>query len=151
MAPDASDGADFLGAKAALFQGGRIAVIRRDDIPDIPWPGRIDLPGGMREAGETPADCALREVSEEIGLVLASERIVWARCYPGESLPNWMVAAEITGSEAASLKLGCEGQACWMMDVDAYLAAEDAIPHQQARVTQCLAEARLSGRNPARR
>ena len=36
----------FSGAKLALFLGPDLLVILRDDRPDIPWPGRWDLPGG---------------------------------------------------------------------------------------------------------
>lgn len=39
---------DFGGAKLILFIGKQIVVLRRDQKPDIPWPGRLDLPGGGR-------------------------------------------------------------------------------------------------------
>jgi 8-oxo-dGTP diphosphatase len=114
-------------------------VLRRDDIGGIPWPGRIDLPGGTRDAGETPVACALRETAEEIGLAIAPGRVIWSRGYPGRTLPEWLVAARITRAEAGALRLGHEGQACWMMEIAASLDAEDAIPHQQARVREALA------------
>ncbi len=34
------------------------------------------LPGGRRDAGETPAQGALREVAEEVGLVLGTEAVI---------------------------------------------------------------------------
>lgn len=132
------DGTPFKGAKAILLNAGRLVVLRRDDIPTIPWPDRIDLPGGARDPGEDPITCALREVQEEVGLEIAPSRVIWARQHPSPSGPLWMLAAQITTEEAGALRLGDEGQACWMMDVGAYLAAEDAIPRQQARVAEVL-------------
>ena len=38
---------DFSGTKIALFIGDRLLVMRRDDRPDIPYPGYLDLPGGV--------------------------------------------------------------------------------------------------------
>lgn len=132
------DGAAFNGAKAILLNAGRLVVLRRDDIPTISWPGRIDLPGGGREIGEDPVTCALRETEEEVGLLLAPSRVIWSRSYPARSDPIWMIALRITGDEADALRLGNEGQACWMMEIDAYLAAEDAITPQQERVAEAL-------------
>ncbi|WP_051163188.1 NUDIX hydrolase [Nocardia brevicatena] len=42
----------------------------RDDKPDIPCPGMWALLGGYREPGETPLECVIREIKEEIGVVL---------------------------------------------------------------------------------
>ncbi len=131
---------DFSGSKMLLLCGEHLAVIRRDDQETIPWPGRIDLPGGARDGDEDPETCGLRETAEEIGLTIARSRILWKRRFEGRASPSWLLAARIDPSEAASMRLGDEGQACWMMKIDAYLATTDAIPHQQGRVAEALAE-----------
>jgi 8-oxo-dGTP diphosphatase len=131
---------DFSGSKMLLLCGARLAVIRRDDLTSIPWPGRIDLPGGARDGEEDPEACGLRETAEEIGLKLARSRILWKRRFDGAVQPSWLLVARITSSEADRMRLGDEGQACWMMDLDAYLAADDAIPHQQDRVAIAVRE-----------
>lgn len=129
-------GALFHGAKAVLYRGARLMVMRRDDIPTIPWPGRIDLPGGAREGGESPEICCAREVLEETGLAIDTARFSWRRFHPDPfgASGSWLFAAEIAEAEEAAMQLGDEGQALWMMEVGAYLAATDAIPKQQERV-----------------
>jgi 8-oxo-dGTP pyrophosphatase MutT (NUDIX family) len=51
-------------------------TVRRDDLPQ--HPGQISLPGGAMDQGETPADAALREAHEEIGIAPDSVRIIGA-------------------------------------------------------------------------
>ena len=49
---------------------GRVLLLLRDDNPEIPYPGMWDVPGGHVEKGETPEQCIVREMKEEIGLDL---------------------------------------------------------------------------------
>jgi len=42
----------------------------RDNKPDIPYPNMWALPGGHRDKDETPQQCILREVKEELALEL---------------------------------------------------------------------------------
>ncbi|TRY16665.1 NUDIX domain-containing protein, partial [Geobacillus sp. LEMMJ02] len=74
--------APFSGSKIALFKDREILVYRRDDKPDIPFPGLWDLPGGGREGNETPEACVLRELHEEFGVTIPGSRISWSRVYP---------------------------------------------------------------------
>ena len=71
----------FSGAKLALFLGSDLLVIKRDDKPDIPYPGYWDLPGGGREADESPEDCALRETFEEVSLTIPKTELSWSKSY----------------------------------------------------------------------
>ena len=143
---------DFRGAKAALVLGHRIAVLRRDDIPGIDFPGMLDVPGGGREPGESPEACVLREIAEETGLRLAPERLVWGRLYenPHHPLPGWFFAAPIAAAEAAAMKLGDEGQSIGMMDTQEFLDAPDAIAHLKPRLEDALAALGLTGGGDSR-
>jgi 8-oxo-dGTP pyrophosphatase MutT (NUDIX family) len=51
-----------------LTQDRRLVLQLRDDKPGIHYPGMITSFGGGAEPGESPADCALRELAEETGL-----------------------------------------------------------------------------------
>lgn len=52
---------------------GKFLLQLRDNIPTIRFPGVWDLFGGGVEEGETPLEGALRELKEEIGIVLPPE------------------------------------------------------------------------------
>ena len=57
------------------FLAASVAIVRRDDLLLIqrnrpPSEGLWTLPGGRLEPGETPEQCAIREVHEELGLTL---------------------------------------------------------------------------------
>jgi 8-oxo-dGTP diphosphatase len=63
------------GTSAILIStDGRLLFQLRDDVKDIPDPGKIDFFGGGRESDESFLDCVVREVQEEIGLYLPPER-----------------------------------------------------------------------------
>ena len=86
------DGAAFSGSKQAALHGDGLLVYRRDAKPGIPFPGMIDLPGGGREGEEGPAECVLRELAEEFGLRVPTERLHYCRAYPlswNQPTPSW--------------------------------------------------------------
>ena len=62
--------------KAALMEGGRVCLLlnERDQ-----W----ELPGGRLESGESPRECLVREVREELGVAIAPGRILDAWVFSG--------------------------------------------------------------------
>ncbi len=133
----------FDGAKVILFVGSRLVVLRRDATPVIAWPGRLDLPGGGREAGETPFACVAREVHEEVGLSLTPRRVIAARRCRRPFGWVWIFVARLPSGAAQDLRLGHEGQACFLSAPAALARASDAVPHLARHVGEYLAATRL--------
>lgn len=65
-----------ISAKAAVVRAdGKVLVIRRSK-DDADSPGRLDLPGGGIESGESYAQAVAREISEEAGITVAADDLV---------------------------------------------------------------------------
>ena len=125
---------DFGGAKLILFIGDRIVVLRRDEKPDIPWPGRLDLPGGGREGEESAVDCVLRETFEEVGLSLTPGDLVWQEQFKR----GVFFAAHLPTEAQAQIVFGSEGQGWLLVDPADYVRDREAIPHFAAMVQRYL-------------
>ena len=49
---------------------GKLLFYKRDNKPNIPFPGYWDLIGGHVEVGEIPEQALIREIGEELGIVI---------------------------------------------------------------------------------
>ena len=56
-----------LGAYGLLISDDKILLIKKHGGP---YDGKLDLPGGTIEFGETPADTLKRELQEEVGILV---------------------------------------------------------------------------------
>lgn len=124
-----------------LTHAGRLLTCLRDDYDWIPFPAHWDLPGGGAEPGETPVQCALRELHEEFGLRLSPDRLA-GRSFPGWDDPareSWLFSGAITAGEIAAIRFGDEGQEWRMMPVAEFIAHPRAVPHFRDRVRMVLA------------
>jgi len=129
----------FSGAKIALLCQGCLLTYQRDDKPEIPWPGLWDLPGGGREQGETPFECATRETREEFDLVLDPAWLTWTRVYAGQGangLDTWFFVAQVPEGLFDEVTFGDEGQRWQVMEAAAFLQMDDAVVHLQQRLRE---------------
>jgi len=70
-------------AALIIDQHGRFLLQQRDNVPGILFPGKIGLFGGHREGNETFLECVVREVHEEISLLIPPERFEHLASYRG--------------------------------------------------------------------
>lgn len=64
-------------AAGIIRRGDRILICQRPDGKSLA--GKWEFPGGKLEAGETPEECLVRELREELGFEARVEGIVDAR------------------------------------------------------------------------
>jgi 8-oxo-dGTP diphosphatase len=88
-------------------------VKKKNDIHEGKWNGL----GGKLESGETPEECAVREVREESGLVLRNPLLRGLLTFPGfDGEHDWYVYV-FTGTEfEGSLIDSPEGRLEWVAD-----------------------------------
>lgn len=63
----------LVGVGAVVLSGNSLALMRRRNISGN---GTWSTPGGYLDYGETPADCASRELEEEVGLKIRGFRFL---------------------------------------------------------------------------
>ena len=114
-------------AFAIVERDGKIAVAR---VTFEPGGGRLDLPGGGLDPGETAAQAAVRECGEEVGLKVAIEaEIACADHYftnEDDSRVNTrgvFFAAHVE-AEAPALKIEADHALEWVAPQDALLALD---------------------------
>ena len=56
-----------LGVYGLIIYNGKVLLIKKHGGP---YDGKLDLPGGTIEFGETPADALKRELQEEVGILV---------------------------------------------------------------------------------
>ena len=94
-------------------ESGRLLLIKRGQAPGL---GRWSLPGGRVEPGETPAEAAAREVSEETGLQVAVGQLLGVFDL-GEFLAHDF-AATVTGGELRAGDDASDVRWCTEADLD---------------------------------
>jgi 8-oxo-dGTP diphosphatase len=60
----------------------RVLLFLRDQKTSIPYPNMWDIPGGHVEEGETPLECIVREIKEEMDLDLEGFQLFCVTEFP---------------------------------------------------------------------
>jgi len=95
-------------ALAVLRRGDSVLLQQRDRAP---FAGSWELPGGKVEVGESPAEAAVREAGEELGVLVREPRFLASHehRYPGGPhlrLHAYTVTADVPLSDEAGLREG---------------------------------------------
>jgi 8-oxo-dGTP diphosphatase len=88
-------------ASVAIVREGKVLLIKRAYAP---YQHLWTLPGGRMEAGETIEQCAIREIAEEVGLVIRNPRPVMVQALgrDGTFRLAVFVTRDLTGQVRAS-------------------------------------------------
>ena len=83
---------------AIIERDGRILVTRR--LPDTHLAGRWEFPGGKCHAGESLADCMIRELKEELNVdaTVGDEVFTTTHAYPERRVELHFLRCEIAGT-----------------------------------------------------
>lgn len=114
----------FHGVNIALIKDSKIVTYQRDDKPGLLFRGFWDLPGGGREASESPDGCIVREVKEELNIILDPTKIVWRKPYISShtpTMPGYFMVATLSDDDLKDIKLGSEGQQIRIMNIAEFL------------------------------
>lgn len=128
---------DFIGVKIALINNDRVLMIQRDDKPGLRYAGLWDFPGGGREGGETPEECVIREVGEELFIGLAPEQIIYKKVHPAMHDPEidaYFMVAEISDKDIAGIVFGDEGQGWRMFSFDEFMNSSEVVEPLKGRL-----------------
>jgi 8-oxo-dGTP diphosphatase len=80
-------------AVAIIFDGVRLLTIKRSE--SVRAPGEYCFPGGGLEAGETVEEALVREMREELNILVRPIRSVWTSISPtGVELFWWIVEVQ---------------------------------------------------------
>jgi 8-oxo-dGTP diphosphatase len=142
----------FHGAKLALFVGDKLAVILRDNKPNIPSPNHLDMPGGGREGCETPLECVMCETYEEVNIHVDSVAVVWGKRFPYPDGNRWFFVAWVDEAVANTIILGDEGQTWGLKAPEEYAGLANNIVRFSGRLKMYLSviECYFFERPPAR-
>lgn len=77
------------GAVGIIVENNEFLVIRRSQF--VRAPNMLCFPGGTIEAGETPEQAVVRELFEELGLVVESPLLIWQSRTSWGTLLDWLV------------------------------------------------------------
>ena len=94
-----------------------------------------NLPGGRVERGEAPWEAVVREVEEEIGLVVHVERLVGVYWRPREAEVAFSLVCRVVGGEV---------RRTWEAVVTGYFAFEDLPKRSNRRHVEMVLDARDS-------
>ncbi len=77
------------GVVGVIFRGPRILIIRRSLT--VTAPGKLCLPGGTMEEGESESQTLVREMKEELEIDVEPVRLCWRSVTPwGTTLAWWL-------------------------------------------------------------
>jgi len=113
------------GSLCYVVQDGQVLLLKRERPPHV---GLWSPPGGKMEHGESPQECARREIFEETGLTLGEPRLRAITTVIDVALPvHWLLFVFRADGCTGELNTSAEGELRWIP-----LNAVDDYPRPEA-------------------
>jgi len=120
---------DFHGVKVAILVEDKLLMFLRDNKPGLFNANKWDFFGGGREDKETPQECAIREIQEELGFSIDPKLFVWGKLYPAQKDPTQkavFMVAKLPQEYLDKINLN-EGQRWNLFDQKSFFEREDVV------------------------
>lgn len=102
----------IVGSLCYVIHEGRVLLLRRERPPHI---GLWSPPGGKMEHGESPQDCARREIFEETGLTIAAPHLRAITTVIDVAIPvHWLLFVFRADGFTGNLNPSAEGELRWI-------------------------------------
>ena len=132
---------EFNGTKIALMIGNKTVVLLRDNQDGFEDANKWDLPGGGREGSESPEECGIREIKEELLIDIDPKTITWKKEYDSLYQPGtkvWFMVAELGDNLVKNIRLGDENQKYEIMKISEFLENPNALEYCKSRLKEYL-------------
>tara|TARA_R110002111_G_scaffold28902_1_gene61189 strand:- start:374 stop:817 length:444 start_codon:yes stop_codon:yes gene_type:complete len=121
------------GVVGVIIRDDRFLVIRRSKT--VTAPGKLCLPGGTMEKGESEIQTLVREMEEELTIDVTPVRLCWRSVTPWGTILAWWLAT-IDQSVIPTPCLDEVEEYFWMTQEEVYYA-KDALPSLPAFIDAC--------------
>lgn len=101
---------DRVGTLMFVQRGGSVLLIRKRRGHGA---GKINGPGGKREPGETPLECALRETAEEVGIRPRDPRLAAVLRFLDTDDADWLGYVFVAGVHDGTPRTTAEAIPAW--------------------------------------
>lgn len=131
----------FVGSKGLVFIDDSYVLICERDSGAPSYPNHDDLPGGYREANETPFENFQRELREELGVHVSPQEISYGIKLPdvdNETEDLYFMVANLHQDKRADIKFGDEGRGYKAIHLDKVLTDTKLIPRHRQMVQEYL-------------
>jgi len=97
---------------AVIFKNGKVLITRRS--PSEKMVGYWEFPGGKVEKGETPQECLVRELREELNLITKADDIVYKSEYVYDH-GSFRILAISTEILSGDIQLSVHDEYAWVL------------------------------------